>query len=527
MNKYLLSNLFSFIDFKKELNIIKYNKTLMKKLDIAKYTYQKTYFDSIANPAILKDSSILLENNIFDKKTLDKLMSDWNNEKTGVFEGNDFFIKITDLAIFKNFKKNPKIKLPNLIELNISNQNNFELPCIILSNLESLSLKNMNGIKFISNNPNISLDKLKKFYIDNISINQNTNLKIKIKTDNLKFLDLRINQVEGDDDEDEDEDEDNDNEDNEDDEISRKKYSTKEGFIKNNLLEQLINIFDYSFLSIFQIDQEKLENEYEDEPEGKFEEIQKIFINPEELYKENIIKKLDYLNLEIFYRISVYSGASEYTQGFTHNYLFSKTKGNKYIFKNTFTNSEILSDENEIEFTQREFRLCNDRNYNNYYYSNRAIDVWGYGADDCIKDRVIFEDINTFKIYDKEDYDTQTDFLALLDYFKPKNKKLKIIDLNCLEENDGHNLINNIKKFVGLNSLYINKCAIKNEQLIKLFTNLSKLKLLASIEINFENELKLNKQEREKICKLFHNISFEKNKKGSSIKWISHNFKVK
>ena len=383
----------------------------------------------------------------------------------------------------------------------------------------------MNGIKFISDNPNISLDKLKKFYIDNISINQNTNLKIKIKADNLKYLDLRINQVEGDDDDEDDDDKDN--EDNEDDEISRKKYSSKEGFIKNNLLEQLINIFDFSFLSLFQIDQEKLENEYEDEPEGKFEEIQKIFINPEELFKENFLKKLDYLNLEIFYRLSVYSGASEFTQGFTHKYLFSKTKGNRYIFKNTFTNSDILSDENEIEFNQREFRLCNDINYDNYYYSNRAIDVWGYGTDDCIKDRVNFEDINAFKIYDKEDYDIYTDFIVLLDHFKSKNKKLKIIDLNSLEENDGNNLINNIKKFIGLNSLYINKCTMKNEQLIKLFTNLSKLKLLASIQINFENVLKLNKQEREKICKLFPNISFEKNKKGSSIKWINDNFKIK
>ena len=53
----------------------------------------------------------------------------------------------------------------------------------------------------------------------------------------------------------------NDNEDNEDDEILWKKYSTKEGFIKKNLLKQLINIFDFSFLSLFKIDQEKLENE--------------------------------------------------------------------------------------------------------------------------------------------------------------------------------------------------------------------------------------------------------------------------
>ena len=116
MNKYLLSNLFSFIDFKKKLNIIKYNKILMKQLDITTYTYQITYFDSIVNPAILKDSSILLKNNIFDKKALDKLMSDWKNKTTGIFEGNDFFTKITDLAIFENFKEIKK-KSKNQIAL--------------------------------------------------------------------------------------------------------------------------------------------------------------------------------------------------------------------------------------------------------------------------------------------------------------------------------------------------------------------------------------------------------------------------
>ena len=138
MNKYLLNHIFSFLDFKKELNLIKYNNGLKKKLDITIYTYQKTYFASIINPAILQNSCVLLNNNLFDKKTLNKLMSDWKNETTEMFDGNDFFTKITDLKIFENLKKikkSPKTKLPNLIELNISNQNNFELPCIILSNL--------------------------------------------------------------------------------------------------------------------------------------------------------------------------------------------------------------------------------------------------------------------------------------------------------------------------------------------------------------------------------------------------------
>ena len=526
MNKYLLNHIFSFLDFKKELNLIKYNNGLKKKLDITIYTYQKTYFASIINPAILQNSCVLLNNNLFDKKTLNKLMSDWKNETTEMFDGNDFFTKITDLKIFENLKKikkSPKTKLPNLIELNISNQNNFELPCIILSNLEILSLKNMYGIKFLSNNySNITLDKLKKLYIDNISFNQNTNLKIKV--DNLKYLDLRFNQVE----DEEDNDDDNDNEDDEDDdEVPKKKFSPKEGFIKTNLLEQLINIFDFNFLSLFQINQEILENEDEEEPEAKFEDIQTTFKKPEEFFKENIIKKLDYLNLEILYSLSVYSGACEETQEFINTYLFSKTKGNKYIFKTIFKNSKLLSDTWEIEFTEKELRLCNDINYNNYYYSNRDLEVWGYGFDNSIKEQMNYENSNTFKIFDKKDYPIETDFLILLDYFKPKNTTLKVIDINSLEVKDANNFINNIKKFLGLNSLCINNCVMENGQLIKLFTNLSKLKLLFSIQINFESALKLNKQEKEKICKLFPDISFEKNKKSSSIKWINHNIRLK
>ena len=171
-------------------------------------------------------------------------------------------------------------------------------------------------------------------------------------------------------------------------------------------------------------------------------------------------------------------------------------------------------------------RLCNGINYNNYYYSNKDLEVWGYGVDDSIKEQLNYENSNTFKIYDKEDYSSYSDFLIMLNYFKSKNKILKIIDLNCLEVKDANNFINNIKKFLGLNSLYINKCSIENEQLIKLFTNLSKMKLLLSIQINYENKLKLSKQEKEKICKLFPNISIENNEKSSSIKWINKNIKL-
>ena len=530
INKYILAHIFSYISFKKELSLIKYNKRIMKKLDITKYTYLKRYFISIINPAILENPSILLNNNIFDKKAIEKLMSDWKEETTEIFDGNNFFIKITDIKIFESFKKiekSPKMKLPNLIELNLSDLNNFEIPCVILSNLEAFSLKNMYGIKFLSNDSNISLDKLKKLYIDNISLNnQNENLKIKV--DNLKYLDLRFNQIEDGKKEDNEEE----NGENEDEEkgdkaidnynyILSKKYSIKDGFIKTNTIEDIAKIFDFNFLSVFQISQEILECEEDFFPDERFKEVNEIFTKPDELFKESILKKLDYFNLEIFYRLNYYSGSTEFTQGFTNQYLFSKTKGNKYIFKTIYKNAVLLSDDSEIEYVQKELRYCNEINYNNYYYINKDVEVWGYG--EFGKEKLNCENINTLKIFDKKDYGNYSDFSIILNYFKSKNKNLKIISLDYLKAKDADNLIKNIKKFIGLNCLYIKNCLMDNKQLIKLFQNLSQLKLLFCIQITSENNCKFSKALKEKISKLFPNISIENNKKGSSIKWINNN----
>lgn len=544
MNKYLLKNIFSFLPLKKELNLIKYNKKLMQNVDISKYTYQKNLFYSIVNPAILQNFSILLNtNNLFDKKAIEKLKIDWRNETTVLFEENNFFTKITELHNFEKIKKSPKIKLPNLIELNLVDLNDLELPCIILLNLKILSLKNMFRVKFLENDKkNISLVNLKKLYIDNISL-IDSNLKIKVN--NLDFLDLRINQIE--DDEDEDEDNESDNEGNEDDEDDnennekednediennedndykrlQKKYNVKEGFIKTNFLENFIKIFDFNFLSIFEINEEIIENE---DILEKFEDIKKILKNPEDLFKEKIINKLNYLNIEIYYRLSEYCGASEYTGVLLSRYTFSKTKGGKYIFKTLYKQFELASDDCEIEFIEKELRCCNEINYKDYYYINNDLETWGYGFGNYEKEELNYNNFNTFKIYDKKGYGTMNEALVLLDYFKAKNKKINVIKLNYLEEKDANKFINNIKKFLGLNYLYISKIIMTNEQLMKLFKNLSQIKSLFSIQINFEKALKLNKEEKGKLTNLFPDISIEKNKKGTSIKWINNNFELK
>ena len=82
INKYILKTIFIHIRFEKELNIFRYNKKLQSKLDMSLYKYQKKYFEQIITSALLDNTEILLQNNIFDKKILNKLKSEWDNETT-------------------------------------------------------------------------------------------------------------------------------------------------------------------------------------------------------------------------------------------------------------------------------------------------------------------------------------------------------------------------------------------------------------------------------------------------------------
>jgi hypothetical protein len=103
------------------------------------------------------------------------------------------------------------------------------------------------------------------------------------------------------------------------------------------------------------------------------------------------------------------------------------------------------------------------------------------------------------------------------------SETLKIIEINYLGEEAASDFINNIKKFLGLGSLYIYECEIKKQQLMNLFKSLSTIKSLLCIEINFNNVLKLSKNNKNEISKLLPDISFNKKNKISSINWINHN----
>ena len=300
INKYILKTIFSYLNVPNRLNIIKYNKKIQTQLELTIYTYQKELFDSIITPTLLYDTTILLKNKIFDQKNLEKLESDWKKENNEIMNKYEIFhlnevvskakqnninilnISVKDRHVLKN-------NIPNLIELNIFDIKNLEIPCSLLVDLETLSLRNIYKIKFLNNELNISLNKLKNLYLDNISFDKNNNIKININ--NLKYLDLRLIEQDG---------------------FSKEagyiNNGNKAGFYKENTIKNIINIFNFEFLSVFPIYTKKyvsIVRDYEDDDDPftieKFIELKNIFINPEGIFKNKSILKYEYFNLQILH----------------------------------------------------------------------------------------------------------------------------------------------------------------------------------------------------------------------------------
>ena len=55
---------------------------------------------------------------------------------------------------------------------------------------------------------------------------------------------------------------------------------------------------------------------------------------------------------------------------------------------------------------------------------------------------------------------------------------------------------------------------------------MSRIKALFKIDIKFQSELKLNKNEEKKIKELLPNVEINKGKKESSIKWNNSNYEI-
>jgi len=562
INKYLIQAIFSFLNYSKELNIVRYNKKYKSKLEITLYSYQKKYFDSIISPAIFDNIEILSKNKIFDKDTLYKLKADWENETSEIINENDCFhfeqkIKQKDifnthiLNIFKEdkfiFEKNMP---PNLIELNISKIKNLELSCSILLNLESFSLKDISRLTLLNREQTISLNKLKHLYLDNISFNKNNNIQIKL--DNIKYLDLRLKEQEGDDEE-----------------FENDKNTS--GFYKENTINFFIKIFDFQFLSLFNLDtsknykfsedededkednNEKRNNkeknsdgddeEDEDESENyemdfdedlneeneinyeeKFDDLEPIFKNLQ-IFDKIFIGKYDYFNFEILYEYYFESGAADYSQRFKYKYLFSKTKGNKYIF-NTKNEKYVNINGDEYEYNINEIRYCNKMNHNNYYYIDNEIEVNGnYFCHDDNLDELDFDYIKKIKTHSNDFFSSG---LYLLEN-KNNKSRLETMIIDNLDITKNNDFLEILPDFTELKCFYVKDDLIFQniKQIIDLLKILSKVKSLFLIYIAIDGKRELSNKVDIKIREIFPDISINRTKNKSYIKLMNNNLVIK
>ena len=71
------------------------------------------------------------------------------------------------------------------------------------------------------------------------------------------------------------------------------------------------------------------------------------------------------------------------------------------------------------KFIQKNKRICNDRNYNNYFYINKVLEVEGTGDNSCTYE-LTEEDfnVNVFRMLDNKDNESSMEFLCFLDWFE-------------------------------------------------------------------------------------------------------------
>lgn len=205
---------------------------------------------------------------------------------------------------------------------------------------------------------------------------------------------------------------------------------------KKKFFEDLNNIFGCKYLSEdssldLPLDYDDYGNDVDEwfsanlELSKFLDENRYIFKDPDIVFDEKNIGKLNYFHLTI--TIKIYWGESgshiEYDNLYVYDYLFSKTKGNKYLFKTKFDEIHFSSDISDYKWTVKKIRYCNTKRFKDYYFINNEIELEGY-ADDIYNKKISygmrhlsfdseeenqkywddfdFDEFNTVKIYETE-----------------------------------------------------------------------------------------------------------------------------
>ena len=99
-------------------------------------------------------------------------------------------------------------------------------------------------------------------------------------------------------------------------------------------LKEIINIFNFDFLSLFLFDEDIT---YDDILMDKNKDIKKKFKNSKEFFNQKkLIEKFNYFNFQIIYGVNNICGSYQENNKFLCRYLFSNTKNDKYFFKSFF-----------------------------------------------------------------------------------------------------------------------------------------------------------------------------------------------
>ena len=203
-------------------------------------------------------------------------------------------------------------------------------------------------------------------------------------------------------------------------------------------------------------------------------------------------------------------------------YLFSKTKGDKYLFKTDVRIIEQCEEEvDEYEVGNIEIRYCNKINFNDYYFIDNKSFVYGFHKSLPNKEKEnIFNNINSIDIFsgdeeikeytngEKELNPTGKDFLLLFQHINNINYKLEYIYTDFLDISEYPEFINIITLLHALKIFTVNSdCQMNNMQLLQLLYNLSCLKYFFFLNLNFKRQIGLNDNEKDYIKKLFPNIT--------------------
>ena len=147
------------------------------------------------------------------------------------------------------------------------------------------------------------------------------------------------------------------------------------------------------------------------------------------------------------------------------------------------------------------FRFRNNRNYNDYYFRDKEIDLssWNGWIDEKIYEGDL--NLNSVKIIKNDfNYIVSKSCKLLFDKIKFNNTKLIFIYFDILEIDKKSKFINNIKKFSFLKCFYVEEdCLLNNKQIIALLKNLLSLKLNVQIFIAFHEKLILSENEKKQI----------------------------